>query len=254
MVRCRYEFVTRWCFDPPVGWHFFKLRVVPMDCGVQRVVAGDVAFSGVPVVGRAVDAFGNVVVYGSVSVVHGGLEVCSSGVVELVEGGLYDASPAGYYRHASGLTCWDGGLRDRVWGLCPEEIMHVVHGLLGYERFVTDSGTSALGALRLGRGVCQDFAHVMLAACRAVGYMARYVCGMVVGEGETHAWVEVYEGDCWVGYDPTYDCRVRGGYVKIAHGRDAQDCAVNRGRLFGHTCESMLVKCNVCYDSDCYDA
>lgn len=76
-------------------------------------------------------------------------------------------------------------------------------------------------------GVCQDFAHVMLAACRAEGFLARYVSGMVPGEGETHAWVEVYEDGHWHACDPTFNKPADEGYIKLAHGHDTNDSAVN---------------------------
>ena len=251
-MRYRYEFVTRSEFAPAVGWHFFKLRVQPMESVALRCVSGCVEVAPHAELGHAVDAFGNRVIYGSVGVGHDFFEVRSTGVVVCDEGVLVrDDAPGEFYRYASGLTGWDAVLRERVWGLDAVWIMHVVHGSLGYERFVTDNATSALGALRGGRGVCQDFAHVMIAACRSVGMLARYVCGLIVGEGESHAWVEVYVDGAWQPLDPTYDRRVGVGYIKIAHGRDAGDCALNRGRFFGVTSEFMCVKCCVDYDSNC---
>ena len=61
---------------------------------------------------------------------------------------------------------------------------------LTYEWGVTGVQTSATEAIRVGRGVCQDFAHIMIAGCRAAGIAARDVSGHLVGEGASHAWVE----------------------------------------------------------------
>ncbi|MDO4497959.1 MAG: transglutaminase family protein, partial [Bacteroidales bacterium] len=84
-------------------------------------------------------------------------------------------------------------------------------------------------------------AHLMIALCRAKGWYARYVNGFILGEGQTHAWVEVSDGNVWVPYDPTLDVIPDWGYVKIAHGRDANDCPTNRGRFLGFTTETMSV-------------
>ena len=54
-----------------------------------------------------------------------------------------------------------------------------------------------------------------------------------MGEGATHAWVEVYDGEAWCGLDPTNRQIIEYGYLKIAHGRDAADCPVNRGVFRG---------------------
>ena len=116
-----------------------------------------------------------------------------------------------------------------------ESIMHHVNSILTYVPQSTDMETTAQEVIDSGKGVCQDFAHLMIAVCRHYGIPARYVCGFVEGTGETHAWVEVLDvqQNCWFGFDPTYDHRIDLGYVKLAHGRDAADCPVSRGQYNG---------------------
>lgn len=89
--------------------------------------------------------------------------------------------------------------------------------------------TTAAEALAAGRGVCQDYAHVMLAVCRILGLPARYVSGHLLGKGGSHAWVEVLKpapglrtsvADAW---DPTHDRRVGIEYLTVAVGRDSAD-------------------------------
>lgn len=109
------------------------------------------------------------------------------------------------------------------------DIMHRVYTHLTYTPNVTSMLTSAAEVWQDRRGVCQDYAHLMVALCRNEGMAARYVCGLMAGEGQTHAWVEVHDGQCWYAFDPTNDTAVASGYVKIAHGRDALDCPVSRG-------------------------
>jgi transglutaminase-like putative cysteine protease len=106
---------------------------------------------------------------------------------------------------------------------------------LTYLRGSTSVMTSVADVLERRVGVCQDFAHVMLALCRHLGWPARYVSGYWVpdedlGSLESHAWVEVAtpEGD-WVGLDPTYATPVRDHHVSAAVGRDYDDAAPLHG-------------------------
>ncbi|MDB5069533.1 MAG: transglutaminase protein, partial [Candidatus Eremiobacteraeota bacterium] len=84
---------------------------------------------------------------------------------------------------------------------------------------------------------CQDYAHVMIALCRLCGIPARYVSGHLLGEGGTHAWLEVIEpapgtGTARVaGYDPTHDRRTTLNYVFVAAGRDYADVAPTSGQF-----------------------
>ena len=115
------------------------------------------------------------------------------------------------------------------------------NGCLTYAHDVTSVRTSAAEAVALGQGVCQDFAHVMITLCRAVGLPARYVSGHLVGEGGSHAWVEVLAADparadraVAVAFDPTHDRRAGPGYLTVALGRDYADVAPTSGTYAGH--------------------
>jgi transglutaminase-like putative cysteine protease len=117
-----------------------------------------------------------------------------------------------------------------------------VHGHVRYAPGCTDVTTTAAQALAGGAGVCQDQAHVMLALCRAAGLPARYVSGHLVGDGPSHAWVEVimptgaaeYEpGAVAVAYDPCHDRLADLRYVTVAVGRDYADVAPTSGVYSG---------------------
>jgi transglutaminase-like putative cysteine protease len=109
------------------------------------------------------------------------------------------------------------------------DLMRAMRGLLAYEPGATDVMTRADAALALGRGVCQDFAHVMLAASRRAGIPSRYVSGYLydpLGQGEvaSHAWVDVLDDERgWVSLDPTHDREQTEAYVRVAVGRDYAD-------------------------------
>lgn len=113
---------------------------------------------------------------------------------------------------------------------------------LTYEYGVTGVRTSAADALVGGRGVCQDYAHIMLALCRAAGLACRYVSGHLIGEGGSHAWVEVVVPDQMapnhaaavaVAFDPTHDRRIGADYFTVAIGRDYDDVAPTFGTFEG---------------------
>jgi transglutaminase-like putative cysteine protease len=108
---------------------------------------------------------------------------------------------------------------------------------IAYEFGRTSVSTTAAEAFALGRGVCQDHAHVMLALCRAVGVPARYVSGHLLGEGGSHAWVEVVVPDGAaaraVALDPCNGCRCGARYVPVAVGRDYGDVPPTSGRYSG---------------------
>jgi transglutaminase-like putative cysteine protease len=115
-------------------------------------------------------------------------------------------------------------------------IMRFVHGYLAYESKSTHVHTHMRDVLAERRGVCQDFAHVMLGFCRSVKIPALYVSGYLATESAsaTHAWVEVFiPGLGWRALDPTHNCQPGLHYVKIAVGRDYGDVAPVTGHYKG---------------------
>lgn len=117
-----------------------------------------------------------------------------------------------------------------------ELINTTVNTRMTYEHGITHVGTDAATALQLGRGVCQDYAHVMITLARLCGLATRYVSGHLLGEGGTHAWVEVVIPDAEDAsravvhaFDPTHG-RVAGlRYVTVATGRDYREVAPTSG-------------------------
>jgi transglutaminase-like putative cysteine protease len=123
------------------------------------------------------------------------------------------------------------------WGLAlADRINDWVYQSMTYQAGVTGVRTTAAEALALGFGVCQDYSHVMLATCREAKLPARYVSGHLVGQGGTHAWVEVVlpagdasgEAIAWA-FDPTHAGRGGLGHLTIAVGRDYSDVAPTSG-------------------------
>lgn len=120
-----------------------------------------------------------------------------------------------------------------------------VHAAMSYRFGVTGVRTTAAAALLGGVGVCQDYAHVMIAACRQAGIPARYVSGHLVGEGGSHAWVETLErgpDGTWRcrAWDPTHDRPAEHGYLTVAVGRDHAEVAPVSGTFRGPGVRSRL--------------
>jgi transglutaminase-like putative cysteine protease len=116
-------------------------------------------------------------------------------------------------------------------------ICQAVHSALVYEYGVTSIHTTAAEALAGGRGVCQDSAHIMLAVCHLLGLPARYVSGHLIGQGGTHAWVEVMapEDDHAIAmpFDPCNGVSASARYLTVATGRDYSDVAPTSGTYIG---------------------
>lgn len=113
---------------------------------------------------------------------------------------------------------------------------------------VTTSLTDARTAFALGRGVCQDMAHCLIAAARAAGFPARYVSGHYAApdhpeQEAAHAWAELWiEGLGWVSFDPANEMSASEGHIRVAVGFDALDASPVRGSRRGGGEEQMAVE------------
>jgi len=247
--RFRYE------YSEPIHRLRHRLMVVPPDRhGDQRTVASHVTASLPASAERWKDEHGNVCVELAVPGVETWVEFEARVVVSRVAGeepglrapvqlvgpGLLAPTPL----TAPTSSLARSARRLRASGRRGVELADAanawVHRALTYERGATGVHTSAADALALGRGVCQDFAHVMLALCRLLGLPARYVSGHVLGEGGTHAWVEALLPDpggsglaAAFAFDPTHGRRAGLGHVTVATGRDYRDVAPTAGTYTG---------------------
>jgi transglutaminase-like putative cysteine protease len=133
-----------------------------------------------------------------------------------------------------------------------------IHRDFAYDKTATHVNTRTEDAFRLRRGVCQDFAHIMVACLRTVGLPARYVSGYLrtspppgkprlVGADQSHAWASVYAGADlgWVAIDPTNNCLCSTDHVPIAWGRDYGDVVPIRGVFLGGGDHTLYVSVDV---------
>lgn len=118
-----------------------------------------------------------------------------------------------------------------------------------YQQGITNVETNVDEIWQLKAGVCQDFAHLLLELLRLKGIPARYVSGYICpaehvmrGEGATHAWVEAFlPGYGWLGVDPTNNCLVSDAHIKIAVGRNFNDCTPVKGTYKGTANHALSV-------------
>lgn len=261
MKRLSFDYYMHIAFSEIVTRCHYTIKCIPMNAECQHLEALQVEIEPKDTMCRGEDSFGNQYLYGSVEQNHDAFYFHITG--EVVTGmtqwqDSVQEHTTGIYRYASQYTQMGEALQDYYVLAAPEKneaayayalrLMHRLHEEFLYEKNVTDISTTAEEAWKLGRGVCQDYAHIMIALCRKAGIMARYVAGMMIGEGASHAWVEIaYEGK-WYAFDPTNDKLVDDTYIKLGVGRDAADCQINRGLLRGGGTQTQTVdvKVSVC--------
>lgn len=269
-MRFVIEHESRLQFPTAIREHHWELRLAPRARETLRVLRCEVSVEPHAELGEHVDWVGNRVHRGSLMAPHDRL--CARLVAEveslLVNPFDYAALPAGEER--AWLTARlreEPSLHDLLLhrsdavpdlaslpgleapAFDPE--LSLLDNLLGAmlwarERFRYEPGATEVHAplaefLRRGAGVCQDFAHLLVAMARGWGYPARYVSGYVdpgeepaEAQQTTHAWAEVLlPGAGWRGLDATHGLVVNELYVPVAVGRDSRDAAPVRGTFKG---------------------
>jgi transglutaminase-like putative cysteine protease len=145
--------------------------------------------------------------------------------------------------------------RETVDTISESKVLDRVHRLarrasevILYKYASTTVTTTAAQALESGQGVCQDYAHLLIATCGVIGLPARYVSGYLLASDNlsphelTHAWAEVFIPDLgWVGFDPANRCCPDDNYIRLASGLDANQAAPIRGRSHGKSQEILDV-------------
>lgn len=149
----------------------------------------------------------------------------------------------------------------RPYGEALRELMALIHSEFRYQPGSTDVATPLARVLEERTGVCQDFAHLMLACLRSLGLPAQYLSGYLetrpppgqprlAGADASHAWVAVYSPTAgWMELDPTNNLVPDMHHIRLARGRDYADCAPLQGVLFGGGEHALEVSVDVVADS-----
>ena len=255
MVKKHFSYIMELLFDRPVHNHAWSLKCIPQSDMRQEILSLTVKITPEQTYSYSRDQFGNIMLYGTYEGEHKRFGVYLEGFANT---GLKTCSAEGEYantvifRNPSGLTIPGETLKSFYSGIPFTDAMSDYEKALVIRRKVYESiryvsgstaiSTTAEEALKQGTGVCQDFAHVMIALCRMAKIPARYVVGLMDGEGVSHAWTEVFCDGHWYGQDPTNNCMVYDWYVKLTHGRDYNDCLVNKGKFYGGAEQKQTVR------------
>ncbi len=256
MQKVEFSYSMQIEFSAPVVRHCFSLRCLPFDNEYQRIRELFLEVSPHNVLTETADGFGNRILTDRITEPHTDFSVYVNGIAEIDVAGKTHEPLNGIYKYPSQYTaCGERltALCDTCRTLCEKQtpteaaktVMHELRARFAYQSGATNIHTTAEQALEQGRGVCQDFAHMQIAVCRALGIPARYVVGMQEGTGETHAWAEIYDNGIWVGIDPTNNKMVDDRYLTLSHGRDFADCGINRGLFIGGGSQKQTVEATV---------
>lgn len=276
---------TRYRYAPAVENAHHVVHLKPANRNGQSLLSYDLRIDPAPVQLReTVDVYGNTRSYFSLQAAHDSLTVVADSVVSTSvtnplqsEASLSTGKPASLpweqvreqFRYRAGAA-YDSAseflfaspyvprdeafvefarpsfLPGRPLPEAARDLMERIHSTMTYESESTEVNTPALEALHQGKGVCQDFAHIMVACCRAMGLPARYVSGYLltspppgqprlVGSDASHAWASVYCPGLgtWLDFDPTNNRAPGEDYVTLATGRDFLDVSPMRGVIRG---------------------
>ncbi|MEO8115735.1 MAG: transglutaminase family protein [Phenylobacterium sp.] len=269
--------VTQYIYDEPVRESVMEVWMQPQKGHRQRLVSFDLDLDPAAQLFSYADAFGNAVYHFDVPQPHERLTITARSAVEtqappslpsaldrgewdrlksdFVRGENFDfLRPHGFAVETEALQAFVvreglGELRNRDPLSAVQELSKAIYAAFGYEAGVTRADSPIDDVLKARKGVCQDFAHVMIAICRSWGLPARYVSGYLFTDRKggdrsdpdaTHAWVEVFLPSLrWLGLDPTNNIAAGERHIACAIGRDYSDVPPSRGVYKGEA-ESQL--------------
>jgi transglutaminase-like putative cysteine protease len=255
---------TRYAFDRPMPHALQQLRLSPKDRPFQAVRAWRIEVSSSTIEVEYQDQHANTVTLVSFEPDTQNYTVRCEGVVETrdtngVTGVHGGQTPLWLFKRATALTRPGKGVRSLAASVRKTrddiERLHALSAAViervSYGKGRTESRTTAEDALQGGHGVCQDHAHIFIAAARTLGYPARYVSGYLAIDGQInqeagHAWAEAHtDGLGWVGFDISNRISPDERYVRVATGLDAIEAAPITGPVTSSRLEELAVSVQV---------
>jgi transglutaminase-like putative cysteine protease len=265
-MRLKVKHETIYRYAEPARAAIQLVRKTPRSDGNQFVRRWRIEVDADCRLARDEDAYGNITHMFSIDGPIDAMSVIVEGEIETTDqtGLLSDTIerfPLSFWRRPSALTSVTPEIRsfardiamgeggDRLAGA--HAISRHIHQHFAFLVGETDATTPALAVLAARRGVCQDFAHLFVAAMRALGNPARYVSGYYLrtdtdDQAAGHAWAEAHiDGLGWVSFDPANGVSSTERHVRIAVAPDYLDAAPIRGSRQGGDGEAMDIKINV---------
>ncbi|MBN9037217.1 MAG: transglutaminase family protein [Rhizobiales bacterium] len=262
-MRLRVTHRTEYAYDEPVPYALQRLRLVPQSGPTQQVVRWALGIEGAVEEVRFLDQFGNDTRLVSIAGAGHEIVVTAEGEVDTTEtSGIFGQhrgfAPLWLFAAQTELTRAGDGVAGLAAGLAGGSDIDRLHALtttvrdhIAFVPGATDTQTTAEAALARGKGVCQDHAHVFIAAARHLGFPARYVSGYLMLDGQamqvaSHAWAEAHvDGLGWVGFDAANGISPDTRYVRLATGRDYRDAMPVSGIILGKAAERLAVSITV---------
>lgn len=251
--------VTRYTYASPARYGVLSLRLTPPSFAGQAVRYWSIKAPGHETSVKFRDAFGNLAELIAIGQMHDEVTIEASGLVDTEDRagmtrGLGEVAPPRVYLRETSATKPDDGIR-ALAGKAEGEgslaimhsLMHIIRDAMEFEVGATHAHTTAVEALAEGKGVCQDYAHVLVSAARSLMIPARYVSGYLAMHDEghseaAHAWCEAWiEGLGWIGFDAANGLCPTERYVRVACGLDAAGAAPIRGSRHGGEHQSLDV-------------
>ena len=258
-MRIRVRHATTYVYDEPAYGVIQALRVSPSNHDGQQVLSWRVDVNVDGFLRESRDAFGNILHLFYAEGAVNQLTVRVTGEVEVRETagvvrGALEPFPPSVFLRPTALTEADAVLGQWADSIQAEDplarlhaLMAALHQRMDFNTATTGVETNAATAFSQGHGVCQDYAHIFVAAARRYGIPARYVSGHLsrpdAGDQEAaHAWAEAYVPDLgWTGFDPTNGVCADQSYLRVAVGLDYLDAAPLRGARRGGGEERLSV-------------
>lgn len=285
------EHQTVYAYDSPVSQSQQILHLSPRDTPYQQRLNQMLRCEPVPVEQSSrIDYFGNLCQYFTILSPHQSLSVTSRFEVaclprpsldQLLPSPLWEdvrkqlqqphlhfssmIEASGYVYHSPKVSCSEALVQYAARSFTPGRALLPAAMVLTQQIFkefkfdaeATDVSTPLEEVLHNKRGVCQDFAHLMIGVLRSLGLACRYVSGYIlthppagqarlVGADASHAWVSVFcPTNGWVDFDPTNNCLVQQEHITVAWGRDFSDVSPMRGVVLGGGQQQLKVRVTV---------
>ncbi|HMF52667.1 MAG TPA: transglutaminase family protein [Candidatus Saccharimonadales bacterium] len=279
-------------YSEPVTLSHQQLHLTPRPLDYQRSRSYQITISPAPTRRYdGIDPFGNPVTEIAIETAHSELDIVAGGVVEIADCKPPDIKFDAAWNAVSELFAYRAGWKpsagvleatqflfespharimrdlrayasdcfeaDRPLLDATRSLMRKIHRDFKYDPGATTVSTSVMNFLEQKRGVCQDYAHLMISCLRSTGLAARYVSGYLltrptfggprpVGADASHAWVSVFVPDYgWVDFDPTNNVLPSGEHITVGWGRDFSDVTPLRGVINGGGKQTLEIKVTV---------
>jgi transglutaminase-like putative cysteine protease len=272
--------VTKYEYDRPVKESVNEIKIYPVPGTEQEVLYHDLNVTDNPEIMIINDYWGNKLGMFNIITPHQQLIIESKLIVRTLHSGSPPRDRNGSFEQLNDevnnnltlleLCCIEdpsltGDINSMVTGIASPgntvtafvyACSNYIYNQFRYIKGITNIQTTLEEILQLRSGVCQDFAHIMLEMLRNAHIPCRYVSGYICpnqngmrGEGATHAWAEAWiPGAGWTGIDPTNNVWASGHHVKLATGRNFNDCTPVKGTFKGPAKQSLSVFVSVGYE------